>query len=142
MRKYLSKFEVNADKELISDEQLIQQLLQNYKPTKAVRLLCFYKAYWQSTIKARKLIKKYIPTGELSTNKKAIKDAEILLPNISNTAPFDFDIPSPLVINTEPEPAAVAEELARRLRIVDEVGIVVKGEAPAEPLDETLELKL
>jgi II/X family phage/plasmid replication protein len=140
IRKYLFKFEVNADKELLSDEQLIQQLLTEFKTVKAIRLFCFYKAYWQSSIKARKLIKKYMTTGELSANKKAIKQAQISLPNITNTASFDFEVPSTSVINTEPEPSAVAEELARRLKMIDEVGIVVKGEASAEfisTLDET-----
>jgi hypothetical protein len=127
--------ELEALEKLLVENNLPQAYLRDY-----IRLFCFYIAYFYTTPQIKKLIKNYAPSGEVSNNRRDIKKAEVPLPDVLNTCPFDFIFPSPLVVNTEPDTTAVAEELAKRLRLLPTYGAEVKGDEV--DLDEQLTIEL
>jgi hypothetical protein len=130
LTKNRDNLEPMLNKQEVKDEALLKQLLTTFKATKAVRLFCFYKTYFCTNPIVKKLIKKYASSSELSENKSSIKQAQIQIPDVLNTAPFDFIFPSPLVVNAEPEPTAVAEGLHKRLKCLSDYVEQVKEDRP------------
>lgn len=113
---------------------MYQSLLSVYKKPKATRLFCFFNSFYPD-IKIRRLIERYDLSSDLSEQKKDIKNIIGVLPTYLKTTPFDFSIPSPIVVNPPPNAREVKQELVKRLELIHDhidyiEGNVVEPELP------------
>lgn len=119
LNHHLKRLQGNIDLKLIHDKAIYKSLLSKYKANKAMRLFCFYKTY-HSKLKTKNLIHKFGNSGDISNDLKDIKETSIILPTYLSQYNFNLSIPSTLVVNGPPSSEAVALELEKHLKLIDE----------------------
>lgn len=116
----------NINLKSLHDRAIYKSLLEKYRADKATRLFCFYKTYY-STLSTKNLIHKYDSSSDISNSIKDLKEVSLAIPTHLASSVFDFSIPSPIAVNLPPSSAALAEELDRRLKLIDEKVNFVEG---------------
>lgn len=98
----LGQLTMNLDKSVIDDNEALRRLKLIYPSQKAIRLLNFYILYNSTNINHRRMIRENYTYTTIWRYKSDIAKAKLGLPNFKSPVEFKLDIPSDLVVNTDP----------------------------------------